>query len=371
MDVIDKISFVYNLYDFQGMQSIPYNTLCLLFRSAGKGLNKICTPELSTLNISLLDSNQVDVLTDPFSPNLYQSTPLLTNYDIVLEYCCSDLIVMSWLKFFSQNDKNIPGGMFSGDDVLDFSNVQQSTYAHRVRTALEMQKDATRTISSDFDSYYTPSVRAVAVQVAKFEKEKSIVMEREGSNNEEKGQEEGKGGEEGIRSDINNEEGKEHRAEKGDGEEKGGDAGEEGKEEGEGEGEGEGETGEGESKRTVLSLENTEDMNNEDENEDNEEKNLDLDLDIDVDGIVEDTDDLSLVDNEEGGGGGGGGEEQEGGDEEEDGEEEDSLGERSDSGEGQEREVEGEREGEEEMVPMVKAKLLKTPYPFDSINYNK
>ena len=368
MDVIDKISFVYNLYDFQGMRSIPYNTLCLLFRSAGKGLNKICTPELSTLNISLLDSNQVDVLTDPFSPHSYQSTPLLTNYDIVLEYCCSEPIILSWLKFFTQNDKNIPGGAFSSDNVLDFNNVQQSTYVHRVRTALEMQKDATRTISSDFDSYYTPSVRAVAVQVAKFEKEKSVVMERESSNNEEKGQEEGKGGEEGMRSDINNEEGKEERAEKGDREEKDGDAGaEERKEEGEGENE------EGESKEPVLSLRNTEDMNYENENENGEEKNLDLDLDIDVDGIVEDTDDLSLVDNEEGVEAG---EEQEGGDEGgdegEDREEEDSLGDRSDREEGEEEgEGKGEGEGEGEMVPMVKAKLLKTPYPFDSINYNK
>jgi hypothetical protein len=352
MDIIDKISFVYNLYDFQGMQSIPYNTLCLLFRSAGKGLSKICTPELSTLNISLLDSNQVDVLTDPFSPNLYQSTPLLTNYDIVLEYCCSDPTILSWLKFFTQNDKNIPGGTFYGENVLDLNNVQQSTDVHRVRTALEMQKDATRTFSSDFDSYYTPSVRAVAVQVSKFEKGKSEVVERESSDYEEKGQDEGKGGEEGMRS----EEGKEERAEKGDCEEKGGDAEEEERKE-----EGEGKTGEGESKETVLSLKNTEDMNS--ENENGEEKNLDLDLDIDVDGIVEDTDDLSLGDNEEGGGG----EEQEGGDEGEDGEEEDSLGDSSDrEGGGGE-----EGEGEGEMVPMVKAKLLKTPYPFDSINYNK
>lgn len=376
MDLKEKILFVYKLYDFQGMQSIPYNTLCLLFRSSAKGLSKICSPDILSLNISLQDNNQVDCLSNPFSPLQYCDTVLLTNYDIVLEYCCSHPIILSWLKFFTPNENNVPQGIFRGYDELGLRNVPQSTYAYPVQEALEQHKEATSTSSSDFDNYYTPSVRAVAVQVAKFEKQDRIVVEKEQekeererkrSCNEEKGEEEGKGEEENMRKDLVNQIGQENEVTSSseklnfihveDDNEKKGEENEGEKEDGIEKGE-----GEGEEKGGDIGVvdgdqdnENVEKVISENENDDDDENNIeneseiddidqelltvdvdgDGDIDVDVDEIVVDDDDLS-----------------------------------------QEGEEEGEGEGEEvveggDTMPTVIAKLLKTPYPFDSIDYNK
>ena len=355
MDLVDKIQFVYDLYDFEGMQAIPYDTLSLLFRSAAKGLSKICSSEILSFNTSLLDVILVDSLSNPFSPTLNNRATLLTNYVIVLEYCCSHPIILSWLKFFPRNEIDVPRGIYRGYDELGFKNYPQSTHIYHVRTALDQQKGATTTASSDFDNYYTPSVRAVTVQVAKFEKEKN--------DNEEKEMEEEKEGEKGVREDINSDEEQEmgvrashaeadashvdkndkggvekdneemgDRVDKGEGEEKGRDAGEETKED----------AGDADN----VSARNTGDENNKDneneiEDEDidgevsNVDADIDMDVDVDVDGIVEDNDDLSLDDDEE----------------------------------EEEEEKKGEALGE--MIPSVMAKLLKTPYPFDSVNYNK
>ena len=371
MDLKEKILFVYKLYDFQGMQSIPYNTLCLLFRSSAKGLSKICSPDILSLNISLQDNNQVDCLSNPFSPLQDSDKILLTNYDIVLEYCCSHPIILSWLKFFTTNENNVPPGIFRGYDELGLRNVAQSTYAYPIRTALEQHKEATTTSSSDFDSYYTPSVRAVAVQVAKFEKQDRIVVEKEmekekekekekeiGKNcDEEKGEDEGKGEEENMRNDVDDRKGQEievissseelnfihveddneKKGEKNEGEK------EDGIVEGGGEGEEKGGEEEGREVDADQNNENVEKETDENENDDIDQELLTVDVDVDGDGdrdidnevdeIVDDNDDFS-----------------------------------------QEGEEEGVGEGEEgvgEMMPVAIAKLLKTPYPFDSINFNK
>lgn len=312
MDMEEKIVFVYSMYDFSGENQIQYDALCSIFRSTAKGLSKICPSELSLSNSSLQDIYAVDALT-PLRSTLVAECSSLEAFK---EHCCCHPIVVSWLKYFSTVKKHSQG-TFSGMNDIGFNDKNdntKNTYEYHVCTALKGREESVSATCFDFDDFYTPSVRAENVHV---EKGVTVIV----------GSVVAVGGEEESKTDLKylkvyNDVPVVKSSDEGDGEEKEHRNMDENTEE----------NGEGEEK---IQNENEEDggdkegdeNDNEGETEEKEREEGDVDKDESDDGVIDDDgeDDLSA----------------------------------------------GDDEVEKEVEPIVKAKLLKTPYPFSLPDVNR
>jgi hypothetical protein len=311
----DKISFVYSLYDFDGMNAVRYEALCMLFRSAAGGLSKVCPPDMSACNSTLQDTAAVDCLAAPFTPDDYVGVGYATPKSFY-DYCSGHPIVISWLRHFSSIKKE-PIGTFRGMDEVGLRNIPKSMHIAPIRTALRAEEAAVSVLQSDFDDYYTPSVRARAVHVEKIDTQ---IMGSDGF----RGQQDGVDGNEvGVAENDVMSEMKTERAdeliERGVAEE--GDAGTVGKE---GEVKVEGGENEGEGKEDIEGEEKEEGEEADDEEGEEGEGEEKLD-------------DQDLID-------------------EDDGEDDDA------SAEG-----EGGVEGDSAVITL-KVKLLATPHPFDEVD---
>jgi hypothetical protein len=319
MDIADKISFVYSLYDFDGMNAVRYEALCMLFRSAAGGLSKICPPDMSVCNSTLQDTAAVDCLAAPFTPDDYVGVGYATPKSFY-DYCSGHPIITSWLRHFSSIKKE-PVGTFRGMDEVGLRNVPKSTYIVPIRTALKAQEAAVNVVQSDFDDHYTPSVRARTVHVEKVDTQ---IMGSDGFRGQLDGDGNGVGEGENIVISEEKTEGADEPIESGVGEkddaevvgEEGGDKVEGGEAEGEGK-------------------EDTEDEEKEEGDEEEGEKEEEGD---EGEGEAEEKlDDQDLID-------------------EDNGEDEDTSAEGDGGGEG------------ESAIITIKVKLLSTPHPFDIVN---
>ena len=308
----EKIFFVYSMYDFSGENQIQYDALCSIFRSTAKGLSKICPSELSSSNSTLQDISAVNALTPLRSTLVAESSSL----EAFKEHCCCHPIIVSWLKYFSTVKKDSQGTFYGMNDIgfNDKNDNTKSTYEYHVCTALKGREESVSATCFDFDDFYTPSVRAEKVHV---EKGVSVIV----------GSVVAVGGEEVSEMDlkylkVDNEVLVRKSSDKGDGEEKEHSSKDENKEE----------NGEGEEKVQNKNEEDEgekegDDNGNEGQTEEKETEERDVDKDESDDGVIDDDgdDDLSA----------------------------------------------GDDEVEKEVEPIVKAKLLKTPYPFSVPDVNR
>ena len=175
MDVIDKIFFVYSLYDFDGQSLLQSDALCSIFRSALKGLSKV-NPTHALLQAT---PTEMDVVANSFF-NLYYSKTAGWGYaepEDFKNYCVGHPVVGSWLKYFSTVRENKELGLFRGVNEAGLKNIPKvsknvpgNNLGYLIAgMALNGAEDSVCVVESDFDDFYTPSVRAENVQVEKYE----------------------------------------------------------------------------------------------------------------------------------------------------------------------------------------------------------
>ena len=172
MDIRDKVDFVYDLYDFNGEGQLRPDSLCLIFRTVIKGLIKIMPSQYLLLNITAIE---LDLIANTFYDFYYSSTygyGFATKEDFN-SYCVTHPVVGSWLKYFSTKKQDSNSGMFQGAYEAGLENLPRDSknvvnFKYSAGSALNASMTAVAAIESDFDSFYTPSVRAVNVHVEKY-----------------------------------------------------------------------------------------------------------------------------------------------------------------------------------------------------------
>ena len=172
MDIRDKVDFVYDLYDFNGEGQLRPDSLCLIFRTVIKGLIKIMPSQYLLLNITTME---LDTIASTFYDFYYSSMygyGFATKVDFNT-YCVTHPVVGSWLKYFSTRNQDSNSGMFQGAYEAGLENISRDSknevnFEYSAGYALNASMTAIAAIESDFDVFYTPSVRAANVHVEKF-----------------------------------------------------------------------------------------------------------------------------------------------------------------------------------------------------------
>ena len=291
MDIIEKVFFVYSLYDFDGSGQISVDALCSIFRATIKGVSKLFPTQN---NLKIIKPEQCDAIAISFFHlyNNYYNTENGENknengennennqyyFDInnsmanpsdFSTYCTNHPIISSWLKYFSSikqenNTKNVQGMEEAGLKNIPenvpgvLGNVPRNVlgYIYTPGFAQNSVESSVKAQENDFDDFYTPCVRAANVHVEKYvayeEPAMAVVVE------EVKVEE--------IKVEKKSEKEKSEKKEKVEGEE-----GEEGEGEGEGEGDEEGEKEEGEEEEKNNEAEEEEEQVAVDEDEGEDE----------------------------------------------------------------------------------------------------
>ena len=173
MDICDKVDFVYNLYDFDGRGQLRPDSLCSIFRTAVNGLIKINPTQYLLSNAS---SSEFDLIANTFYDFYYSSTygyGFATREDFNI-YCVSHPVVGSWLKYFSTIKSESKLGISKGDHDIISKDIPQNVpmnvpcFNYSPEYALNASIKSVQTTESDFDNFYTPSVRALNVHVEKY-----------------------------------------------------------------------------------------------------------------------------------------------------------------------------------------------------------
>ena len=102
MDTIDKIYFIFCIYDFEQSGSLSFDEATLLLRSVVQGLSKVCPSNLTfTTPISKDIEQYTELIFNYANKNTNGSCDRITTVDFKL-YCTQHPIINSWLKTVAQ-----------------------------------------------------------------------------------------------------------------------------------------------------------------------------------------------------------------------------------------------------------------------------
>jgi hypothetical protein len=129
MDTIDKLYFVFSVYDFDSCGSISLDETALLLRSATKGLNKAC-PEYAVFQAPASNEASIETyakLIFEFRLTVATEKTLVNDrasLEVFREYCSTHVIISSWLNVLASMPSfdEVTAARFDREELIKMSS---------------------------------------------------------------------------------------------------------------------------------------------------------------------------------------------------------------------------------------------------------